>query len=127
MIESMVWMLAGMGSLFLTLALLRTFAHDDEGSLHVSLVGIVAAVLGFITWFSAGAAVVAVDVPYQFLYENAIDNSYKVVTGLQVTTAAAPLNNLFIGLGFVCLAWLVISVIAGLLSDVMGRRKEKHE
>lgn len=107
-----------------------TYDHvleNGEEKTRARIAGIVFGFLGFIVWFAAGAAALAIDVPYQFFFENTIDNSYLVVTGIQTTTSATPLITLFIGMGFICLGWTVIAIIAGLLSDVAGRLRERRE
>lgn len=111
MLESMIILTVVVALIFTVLQF--TFRFDNFMSPFSGLVA-------FVAWFSAAAACVITHFPYSHLFENAADNSYEVVTGVQELTYATPLRWLFIGLGFICLGYAIFGVIAQLIQVGKG-------
>lgn len=109
MLESMVMLIAMFGMIF---TLLMILSNREQ-----PIFGILASVI----WFISSATVLVVDVPYSHLYGNA--DNYTVVGGTHAITAAAPLRFLFIGLGFICLAYTIMLVLWMIVVPFLKKRR----
>lgn len=96
MYVAMVLLLGAMGLIFTIFMLVSNREQPIFG------------MLALITWLAAAGSVAITELPYTHLYDNAVDNSYVVVEGIQQVTGTGPLAYLFLGFALFCFAYVFI-------------------
>lgn len=117
MLESITLFILGLAALFTVFLL---WSKPDQ--IITPVFGIFATVF----WFISAGNIIGTHIPYSHLFENAADNSYTVVTGEIVSTSAATHGILFYGLGMICLAY-TIGTILYILVTMFNEDKKKKE
>ena len=101
MIFPSFWALVGLATLLTVIALL--LPKDEKHYVENVLCGIMSVFM----WFFAALGGASLDFPYTHLFENAADNTYKVVEGYyRMQGADGGLSWLFLGMGILMLIYV---------------------
>ena len=80
---------------------------------------LVFAMLSIISSMVLAVVTTSIDVPYEFLFENAIDNSIRVVTGTHSVESARYMSPFFFGMMWFAFAWAAIIIAERLTGKKM--------